>query len=60
MAGSRGDAGLLSTACSDRRGPSELTYAYPHGRSEAVTDAWHLVWLDQPDACARFVTEFLA
>jgi pimeloyl-ACP methyl ester carboxylesterase len=32
----------------------------PNARLEVITDASHLVWLDQPDACAAGITAFLA
>ena len=32
----------------------------PDARLQVVTDASHLVWLDQPEACAEAVTQFLA
>jgi pimeloyl-ACP methyl ester carboxylesterase len=31
----------------------------PHARLEVVGDASHLVWIDQPEACAEAITAFL-
>lgn len=38
----------------------EMSRIMPNARAEVVVDAGHLVWLDQPERCARLVTEFLA
>jgi pimeloyl-ACP methyl ester carboxylesterase len=36
-----------------------LAARMPHARVEVVRDASHLVWLDQPAACADAVSAFL-
>ena len=38
----------------------EMSRIMPNARAEVVADAGHLVWLDQPERCARLVTNFLA
>jgi len=37
----------------------EMAALAPDARCEIIPDAGHLVWLDQPGACMRIVTEFL-
>jgi pimeloyl-ACP methyl ester carboxylesterase len=50
-----GDKDPLGTPDDGRR----LVARMPNARLEVVRDASHLVWLDQPDACAEAVTAFL-
>jgi pimeloyl-ACP methyl ester carboxylesterase len=37
----------------------EMAALAPHGRCEIVPDSGHLIWLDQPDRCAKLMTDFL-
>jgi pimeloyl-ACP methyl ester carboxylesterase len=37
----------------------EMAALMPHGRCEIISDAGHLVWLDQPNACMKIIKEFL-
>lgn len=37
----------------------EMAALAPHARCEVVRDAGHLVWLDQPEACAKLTINFL-
>lgn len=50
-----GDKDHLATPDDGRR----LIERMPHARLEVVRDASHLVWLDQPEACAIVLTAFL-
>jgi pimeloyl-ACP methyl ester carboxylesterase len=50
-----GDQDPLGTPDDGRR----LAERMPHARLEVVRDASHLVWLDQPEACADAVSAFL-
>ena len=38
---------------------SEMAQVIPQGRAQAVPDAGHLAWLDQPKAVAGLITSFL-
>lgn len=37
----------------------EMAALAPHARCEVVRDAGHLVWLDQPEVCAKVTINFL-
>jgi pimeloyl-ACP methyl ester carboxylesterase len=37
-----------------------LAQEMPNARLDVVANASHLVWLDQPDACAEAVAAFLS
>jgi pimeloyl-ACP methyl ester carboxylesterase len=37
----------------------EMAAIAPHARCEIIPDAGHLVWLDQPDRCAKRMLDFL-
>jgi pimeloyl-ACP methyl ester carboxylesterase len=54
---------LLIWGDKDSFGPSslakEMAQMIPHGRAEVVPDAGHLAWLDQPEAVAGLITNFL-
>lgn len=50
-----GDKDPLGTPDDGRR----LVEQMPQARLEVIADASHLVWLDQPDACAEAVAAFL-
>jgi pimeloyl-ACP methyl ester carboxylesterase len=54
---------LLIWGDKDSFGPSslakEMAQSMPHGRAEVVLDAGHLAWLDQPDAVADLIANFL-
>jgi pimeloyl-ACP methyl ester carboxylesterase len=47
----------------DRFGPptlgQEMAALAPHAHCEVVSDAGHLVWLDQPDSCSELTLDFL-
>ncbi len=38
----------------------EISRHLPHARFEVVPDAGHLAWIDQPEAVARLLTDFMA
>ena len=47
----------------DMEGPPslarEMAALAPNARCEIISDAGHLVWLDQPNSCMRIIKEFL-
>jgi pimeloyl-ACP methyl ester carboxylesterase len=51
-----GDKDPLGTPDDGRK----LVERMPHARLQVITDASHLVWLDQPETCAEAVAAFLA
>jgi len=54
---------LLIWGDQDKFGPpalgQEMAALAPDARCEVLSDAGHLVWLDQPQRCARSTIEFL-
>jgi pimeloyl-ACP methyl ester carboxylesterase len=38
----------------------EMAGLMPNGRCEVISDAGHLVWLDQPNICAERIASFIA